>query len=738
MTFIRLNGWRVPASIRTSPRGPTKPFGELRPRIRNLPVRHRRSIEREFRVRTPKVDEFCADTIEGLLEGLNHQFPFVVDAWSMSGLGPEDGSSWTLSSSGGPTATRGHFVTVGVGDLVYDPRFIDDPVAPDGGRWTVIWWQLVSGAWNRYSLRSTGEKTLNGAPTSLTLPSGIVVSNGSVAFTNGAQIADLVLLSFYACDDYLSQEYDWVSGFGMAHRWSLNNTYADSLGAVSALSNLTSFAKGPVRRGVDFDPGEYLYGLGAVGVGIDGLSEITVMGWVDLNATRPAFNTVFDLRLVGPTTDKFFFGYRTSGVAVVGARSSAADFSSQRVFTTSPVYSFGATGRQHWACSVDLVTNTNRIWINGVEQSVSGTPAYAGTVFSGGCVNGFISYDVADNDVDGVVDEVKVFHRGLTTAQVLAIYNTERKGQPYPGPRFSSAFPRVDLWGDIDGCREPVEVIGELDEAAYVQHGSSTGWVNNAREVSMTLHQVKHRPARDQIPRPDLAVSMSSKSIRQPQTASAAPQPFSSKYFTAGVGLSFSNRGRPGPFNFYDEAMEFSVEYMRINDPDAGTFLAGASGATILAWVRPSSLASAAQVVEAAVDNVNNPRLGLRMTGGGSGAWIIDARSEAADATQAASSINDLVVDEWRLIGGTIDLPAAEIRPYNNGTPEPATGSLVFGSTTFNQDSPTSSPYMVIGRDDALGDQWQGQIAGVYLWRRVLTPGEIRRVYDLGRQGVFR
>jgi len=733
MAMLRMAGWRVDV---LSSRRPRKTFtyqGEIAPRYNNEPVRGRHGIERGWTLRTGVLDQFCADTLEGLLEGKSHHLPFVVDAWSESGMGPESGGTFTINSSGGPVATRGYYVTVGGSPLVYDAELIDDQVAPDGGRWGVLWWELVSGEWVRRCLRSDGTKFQNGASTTASF-TAVTVADGVVTLSSGAEVADLSTLQFYPCDDFIADDYEWVSGSEMVFYAPLSDSFSDIVGSRSGIPTGITFAKGQVKRGAFGNAAG-----DAINFGTD--SDLIIFGktartwemWVEpdsLVAGMRLFSN--DSGAAGHVANVFTGTDRDIAVNLT-VRYSTTDMNIQ-------ADAFDLDGLEHHLAFVwDDTTKLGAVYVDGqlVPNNISETIG-DGTISDDTGLDFYLMNDVGGAlGFRGTMDDFRMGNRRLTAAQIQERYDIGRASRYVPGPRFFSALPRVELFGDIDGTRAPVEVIGSVTDENYQSHGDDDGgaWVKSDRVLDIELDDVKYRPKHRRLPRPDVAYAYASRFIKSPAAAASMPAPFASPFTQSGVGMDFANRGQRGPFGYPDAAYLFSGDYADINSADVAQFFYGARGATLAAWVRPTSLAANAEIFGFHIDNAGNARVALEMLAGGT--IRLNVRSELADATQTGISTGSIPVDEWSLVVASVDLQLPSIKTYINGVLDDDDVFLTFGQVSFSGEGPTTAPYANVGADRAGGTTWPGQIAGVYGWRYALPAGQVRTMYELGRKGVF-
>lgn len=723
--FSKLNGWTIPASVKNSPSKKLTHRGELSSRFNGRPTRHRRSIETSFTINTAKLDEMCADTLEGLIEGENHHFHFIHDVWSDAGLGPQAGDSWDLQTDG-PPATRGFYVEV-LTDLVYNARFIDDPAAPGGGRWGISYLFLNAATWERRVLRSDGSRWIDGVPT-VTSFSEVVVTAGSVAFTGGTEIADLSLLSFYPCDSFVVADNEWVRGLDVVANIPLNDNYAEVQQGLSlhSVAGAAPFGKGQIGRALDLNGSTQGVAYNAdPAFDIFGKDEFSVALWARLDVDSGGNQTLIT-HDNGSTGSGWLITKATTGIGftVVTTGTNAHHF------ITAP-----ADGELFMiVATFDLATMTVGAFLNG-EQRNQTVQIGTGTVVSDVANTLSLGYRRQTNiqHWDGVIGDVRIFDKVLSAAEVAAMYECEREGlSQYPGPRFSSAMPSLDLWGAVAGCREPVAVSCEVTGETYVQHGSDAGWVNNDREMSIKLDVVKSKPEQDKIPDPDLAWVFQPQQIEDPTAATSMPKPIAGRFALSGVGVTLANRGKQGPFNLEDKAWEFNGDYANVNEADFGNFLYGAASCSIFAWVKTPTPLTTQTIFESYIDNTPNLRLQLRFQ---SGRVEVRARSQAADSLQTASGIA-LAGNAWVCVGAIVDVANDTARLFINGV-EDDEDAMTFGAGRFDGATPTVSPYGRLGQNAAVTAQWLGQIAGVYLWRRKISDGEMLRLYELGKKGIF-
>jgi hypothetical protein len=85
-----------------------------------------------------------------------------------------------------------------------------------------------------------------------------------------------------------------------------------------------------------------------------------------------------------------------------------------------------------WNMVVYRVTPTNgSIWVNGILRGSTATPSWA-IPTGASCYPRFGAYTTTTGQMAGKMDEVSWYNRGLSDAEILAIYRNVSAGKPYP------------------------------------------------------------------------------------------------------------------------------------------------------------------------------------------------------------------------------------------------------------------------------------------------------------------
>ena len=200
MSFLAVAGTRL--RIRRQPT-----YKWVRPGMvgRNFYNRPGMRWNREVRVWSfEQVDfpEHMSDTWEGLLHGRGHHWSFDADPWSESGVGPQPGSTFSMTS-GGAQLGAGYLTVTAGNHIEFDARLRVD-------RWSVCYWRNSS-AWEHVIVRSDGAKWLDGTRNDALSTAELTVSNGIVRFDGAIEVDDLTVFAFHCAEIFLENFYSWTN-----------------------------------------------------------------------------------------------------------------------------------------------------------------------------------------------------------------------------------------------------------------------------------------------------------------------------------------------------------------------------------------------------------------------------------------------------------------------------------------------------------------------------------------------
>ncbi len=214
MAFVTINGWRIEVSQGGASRD-LMAQGELSPAWSNRPLRRRQALAKKLSFTTVPLDADDATTLEGLLEGRGHYWPFNFSLHSSAGLGPEAGYSAAnigfSETTNGPASLA---LQMNTGSMVFDTQLPDD--------WTISYMTSTSATsgWSHRVIRSDGAKWLDGVRNdALVLDEVYVSSSATVLFSSSPRyFAQLVVLPFGASDSFISSLRPGASKFSSLPR----------------------------------------------------------------------------------------------------------------------------------------------------------------------------------------------------------------------------------------------------------------------------------------------------------------------------------------------------------------------------------------------------------------------------------------------------------------------------------------------------------------------------------------
>jgi len=201
MAFMTLNGLVVSVENDSAEWRYTG-FGEQSNSFLNRPKRHRKGVTEEISFSSCLMAQEDADSLIGIVERVGHHISFESDAWSDRGLGPESGSTYTLTS-GGYTGTKRAVLTSPT--LVYNPEFRE-------AKNTVCYARTAdSGStWEHVTVRADGAKWTDGVRDDAASTSELVVSNGAVNFSSAFDYDEIELFPFNISDQHALELFAFV------------------------------------------------------------------------------------------------------------------------------------------------------------------------------------------------------------------------------------------------------------------------------------------------------------------------------------------------------------------------------------------------------------------------------------------------------------------------------------------------------------------------------------------------
>ncbi len=204
--------------------------------------------------------------------------------------------------------------------------------------------------------------------------------------------------------------------------WGTSNTVLDgsgngNTGHLDNMATRTSMAEGKVGQAALLDGVDDYVSVPSL---LGSPANITLMGWVNLIAPDPvAGTTIISLG------DRVFLDIEinaTDANGVVGTFYNGSAW----VKTSATSSSFAGKGWHHFAYTFDDTNNVQKIYVDGIASSTS---AFSQSITYAGGVGTRMGREGDDNtrkDLNGRLDEVRVYNRALTAAEIYRIYRLGR------------------------------------------------------------------------------------------------------------------------------------------------------------------------------------------------------------------------------------------------------------------------------------------------------------------------
>jgi hypothetical protein len=257
-------------------------------------------------------------------------------------------------------------------------------------------------------------------------------ATSTYADVSGVQIGELcgVPQNVEPIIDFRFDELSWNGSPNEVIDSSVNSNNGTAVGGVTtAVGKICSAADIPSNTSASI--------FEAVDTGVDLDTIIGSSGTISLwYKADSAWNSGADKRLFDATDgDKYFFAEIGSDGRVKFFFEDGSDGDYQR--TTDNTFSVGAGVWKHLTFVWDVANITAKIFVDGVEQGVSGengnTTALSGyaTLYFGDNRNA--SYFTGESSADGLIDEALVFDSVVSSAQIQTIFTNQDAGNNYDG-----------------------------------------------------------------------------------------------------------------------------------------------------------------------------------------------------------------------------------------------------------------------------------------------------------------
>jgi hypothetical protein len=705
MAFLRLDGWKLPV-LNESARAAYTSHGAPGVSWTGRPDKSRRQLVRRWQHDVGYLSAADADTLEALLERRCHKWGFATDAFSDSGIGPEDGGSWSivqrLSADGGLGWAYLNVAT----SVVFDCRL---PAA-----WTVAWWRVGVGtrAETHVVVRSDGAKWFNGVRNDSTPTTELTVSNGAVAFTAG-NYDNLLVIPHAISDAFAAVIGRWQSGRWLNFELRLEDTPVDSRRHNAASDATVTYVRGIVSRAASFvgisDRVRFLAGNG----------EHAIVG-------KTAFSVDFWVRRDATAVSRAVISHRNAGAgwqvdvdangALTFSVETAAGLATAVGATPLPLSTW-----VHVVCTWEQVSGSCSVWLNGKDDTTSRVTRPGSAPVSDAAVSLIVGNGVAlATRWPGAIDEVRLHGTVLDADEIVEHYQCGLSGLRPPGVQvFASGHPGLMAFGGSTNYRQ-VAVCPEAASQDYQQHGGTT-WVNNARMVTASIDE---QFAPDALSPAPYWQWLLESSLDAAGTVRAVKGNHSGVR-TGGI-YSLGPVGIPGQQAWGTIAAPDNVALTS----SLVANLAELKAITLLAWVRRGATGAVHTLCHL---RYPGPNTKLLLTVTAANVLAVSARGSSLDALQTfTSAVAVSSTTQWSLIGCIVNLETDTLSVIKDGTV--ASLGVAFASTVFSAEGETS----YLGNDGAGANRWVGEIGSVAIWPYALRPNQIGAIYAQGKRGVWR
>jgi DUF1680 family protein len=204
-------------------------------------------------------------------------------------------------------------------------------------------------------------------------------------------------------------------GTGPIHWYKFDGNAADSGSSIlnGALNGSPAFVAGQNGQAVDINGGTQFVSLPA-GI-VNGLSNFTIATWVKLD-TSAAWRRIFDF---GTGTTANMFLVPTTGSTIRFAITTSGSGGEQRINGTAAL-PIGVW--KHVAVTKN--GNTGTLYVDGVQVGQNTAMTLAPSSLGSTNLNYIGKSQYADPNLDGQIDQFRIYNRALSASEVLALFQT--------------------------------------------------------------------------------------------------------------------------------------------------------------------------------------------------------------------------------------------------------------------------------------------------------------------------
>ena len=203
-------------------------------------------------------------------------------------------------------------------------------------------------------------------------------------------------------------------GSGPVHQYTFDgNTNDTGSSPANGTGNGTTFVIGKVGQAVDINGGTQYVSL-PTGI-VSGMTNFTIATWVKLDTTA-TWRRIFDF---GSSTSVNMFLVPTAGSTIRYAITTGGNGAEQRINGTSAL----STGVWHHV-AVTLNGTTGTLYVDGVSVGTNSAMTLNPASLGSTTLNYIGKSQYADPNLDGQIDQFRIYNRALSAAEVLTLFQT--------------------------------------------------------------------------------------------------------------------------------------------------------------------------------------------------------------------------------------------------------------------------------------------------------------------------
>ena len=175
---------------------------------------------------------------------------------------------------------------------------------------------------------------------------------------------------------------------------------------------------------VNFDGSSYLALSQNISSDLVNKPACTFAGWIKRDSVG---QEVIVILTISGTTAKYYMEFNTDNTVRLGGRAKTTDAFQSK----STVATFTDTAWHHYVAIVDVANDDIKVYVDGAEQTMTGSPAWSQTYFDAD-VGTSQRIGVSAGDIhffSGQMDILPFYTRTITPTEITALYNAGRTAE---------------------------------------------------------------------------------------------------------------------------------------------------------------------------------------------------------------------------------------------------------------------------------------------------------------------